>query len=246
MANYTKVNDVAEYKWAATGSEWPNEIPNSRKKCDSVEEAMAQANNIGADFFFFTNQPMYLEGNATHQAKGQFNPGDAVFFTGQPWWGSAPQCDGYIRESVTPRKDANWPNNLVFQRGSGASTQSIAYWAGSSKTEADGGGGGPVPNFGGVNQPAYVEIGKPGNNAIGSHIITYVDPQPIEVQKIFFSIIVNGDKDNPVGQISALLHKSGQITDLKNTCPASSQVVAQVIGGNGANVAVMMPATIPT
>jgi hypothetical protein len=24
-----------------------------------------------------------------------FQTGDAVFFTGSPWWGSAPQCDGY-------------------------------------------------------------------------------------------------------------------------------------------------------
>lgn len=52
--------------------------------------AMQTAQTNGAiTFFFFCNQPVSFGGRL-------FNPGDAVFFTGAPRWGSAPQCDGYF------------------------------------------------------------------------------------------------------------------------------------------------------
>lgn len=43
----------------------------------------------GETFFFYCNSYMDLGPGK------QFQPGDAVFFGGRPWWGSAPQCDGY-------------------------------------------------------------------------------------------------------------------------------------------------------
>ena len=46
-------------------------------------------------FFFYCRQSMVLEG------KGTFNPGDAVFFSGTPWPGSAPQADIYQKDFFT-------------------------------------------------------------------------------------------------------------------------------------------------
>ncbi|HMK27946.1 MAG TPA: hypothetical protein VK483_18085 [Chitinophagaceae bacterium] len=43
----------------------------------------------GETFFFYCNGFLNLGPGK------QFVPGDAVYFSGRPWWGSAPQCDGY-------------------------------------------------------------------------------------------------------------------------------------------------------
>lgn len=43
----------------------------------------------GTNFFFYCRS--YLDLGPGRQ----FQPGDAVYFAGSPWWGSAPQCDGY-------------------------------------------------------------------------------------------------------------------------------------------------------
>jgi hypothetical protein len=48
-----------------------------------------QAAPGGETFFFYCRGPLDLGPGK------QFRAGDAVFFAGQPWWGSAPQCDGY-------------------------------------------------------------------------------------------------------------------------------------------------------
>jgi hypothetical protein len=92
---WVKVSDVAQYKWASKGSTWENEI--ERKSGMTAESAMAfAANDQRINFFFFMNEGMYLEAGDGCQAKGQFSPGDAVFFGGKWCWGSAPQADGYI------------------------------------------------------------------------------------------------------------------------------------------------------
>jgi hypothetical protein len=44
----------------------------------------------GGETFFF-----YCDGYLDLGPGKQFQPGDAVFFGGKPWWGSAPQCTGY-------------------------------------------------------------------------------------------------------------------------------------------------------
>ena len=124
---------------------------------------------------------------------------------------------------------------LVFQRGAGDSSQTISYWAGSSKIE---GGGGPVPAFTNPPQPAWVDI-----PIQGSHRIGYAAEQPIENQTIFMSIIVDNNKENPIGTVSFNLAQGGVVTFNSNTCPASSQVVVQ---DEGDYWAVMFPANIPT
>lgn len=82
--NWSKKENVAEYG----GASWDNLI--AHKKDLSLDEAKQFANNnSNISFFFYMKNGMYLPG------KGQFNPKDAVFFSGKPWYGSAPQADSY-------------------------------------------------------------------------------------------------------------------------------------------------------
>jgi hypothetical protein len=60
----------------------------------SPDDAMAAA--IGGETFFF-----YCRGVLDLGPGKQFVPGDAVFFAGIPWWGSAPQCDAYSLSGPT-------------------------------------------------------------------------------------------------------------------------------------------------
>ena len=63
------------------------------------ESAQEHANSDQRiNFFFFMREGVYLEAGDGNEAKGQFNPGNAVFFGGKWRWGSAPQADGYIWE----------------------------------------------------------------------------------------------------------------------------------------------------
>ena len=54
----------------------------------TVDQALKAA-QTAASFFFYCRGPMVL-GNGR-----SFQIGDAVYFMGSPWWGSAPQCDAY-------------------------------------------------------------------------------------------------------------------------------------------------------
>lgn len=54
----------------------------------SADEAMQNVKG-GETFFFYCNGYLDLGPGK------QFQKGDAVFFCGLPWWGSAPQCDAY-------------------------------------------------------------------------------------------------------------------------------------------------------
>ncbi len=88
---WAKKANVAQYG----GASWANEVPNTRMHHTTVEAAQEQAaEDTRITFFFYCRQPMYLIG------KGQFNPGDAIFFSGKPWYGSAPQCDAYEKDTV--------------------------------------------------------------------------------------------------------------------------------------------------
>ena len=89
------------------GADWRNEV---RRDHDlSLEKAMS----IGASdpkitfFFYMKDGPMYLEpkeGPGGWTEKGMFNEGDAVFFTGKPWYGSAPGfADAYEKEQEPAR-----------------------------------------------------------------------------------------------------------------------------------------------
>lgn len=80
----TKVPNVAMYE----GADWKNYLYTQNYL--NVETALWKA-STSATFFFYCRQPMVLKNGRS------FNKGDAVFFSGVPWWGSAPQCDAYYR-----------------------------------------------------------------------------------------------------------------------------------------------------
>jgi len=82
--------NVAEYKgasWSNFIKTVPNTTPQAAQRIAMMEPAIA--------FFFYCRQAMVLEG------KGTFNPGDAVFFSGTPSPGSAPQADIYQKDFLT-------------------------------------------------------------------------------------------------------------------------------------------------
>ncbi len=74
--------NVAMYE----GANWNNYL--YTQNVNSADAAL-QAAQTAASFFFYCRQPIILTNGRT------FQTGDAVFFTGSPWWGSAPQCDAY-------------------------------------------------------------------------------------------------------------------------------------------------------
>ncbi len=78
----TKVPNVAMYE----GADWSNYL--YTLNCMTLQMAVWKAPTC-APFFFYCRQPMVLKNGRS------FNKGDAVYFMGVPWWGSAPQCDAY-------------------------------------------------------------------------------------------------------------------------------------------------------
>lgn len=81
-ANVQKVPNVAMYE----GANWDNYL--TTQNFITPEAAMWKAPGA-ANFFFYCRGPLILKNGRS------FNTGDAVYFTGMPWWGSAPQCDAY-------------------------------------------------------------------------------------------------------------------------------------------------------
>lgn len=91
--NFEKIPDVAQYKWA----DWNNLV--KIEKGITVEQAKAIASsNPDIDYFFYTKGwQMSLE-DPNWQNFKVFHHGDVAFFSGKPWWGSAPGlADGYIK-----------------------------------------------------------------------------------------------------------------------------------------------------
>ncbi len=90
---FKKVPNVAQYKMA----DWSQAIGIS--KGISLDEAYKIANdNPEITFFFYTKggQMVLEREDGTYRV---FRHGDTVFFSGNPWWGSAPGlADGYVRE----------------------------------------------------------------------------------------------------------------------------------------------------
>jgi len=78
-AEFNRVADVAQYM----GADWANEI--RRDKGLTLDQAKAiAAANPKITYFFITKG-----GQMSLGAKGVFRTGDAVFFSGKPWYGSA-------------------------------------------------------------------------------------------------------------------------------------------------------------
>lgn len=77
---FTRVVDVAQYK----GADWANEV--RREKALTIDQAkVIAAANPKITYFFITKG-----GQMSLDAKGVFRTGDVVFFSGKPWYGSAP------------------------------------------------------------------------------------------------------------------------------------------------------------
>jgi len=68
------------------GANWDNFL--YKQNFPTIEAALEGA-KTAASFFF------YCRGRLDFHDGRSFLPGDAIFFTGVPWWGSAPQCDAY-------------------------------------------------------------------------------------------------------------------------------------------------------
>lgn len=98
QVHWKKIPNVAQYK----GADWANEI--RREYGISVEKAkkIGASNSDITYFFHVKGEAMYLEGAPGPEGwaeKGIFHRGDAVFFSGKPWYGSAPGlADSYERQ----------------------------------------------------------------------------------------------------------------------------------------------------
>ncbi len=81
-ANVLTAPNVAMYQ----GANWDNYL--YTQNFATIDDALKGA-QTAASFFFYCRGPIVLTNGRS------FQTGDAVFFTGSPWWGSAPQCDAY-------------------------------------------------------------------------------------------------------------------------------------------------------
>ncbi len=92
---WTRTPNVAQFK----GANWDNFIQ-KEPNCTPETAKRIALKNPNITFFFFCREYMVLEGHV-YEEYGAFNPGDAVFFSGEPWFGSAPQCDSYQKNGMT-------------------------------------------------------------------------------------------------------------------------------------------------
>lgn len=90
---WKKTPNVAMYK----GADW-NTLIKKVPNCTPQQAKRIAVQDPEISFFFFCREYMVLE---TLGKEGIFNPGDAVFFSGEPRFGSAPQCDSYQKEGLS-------------------------------------------------------------------------------------------------------------------------------------------------
>lgn len=79
------------------GANW-NTLIKKVPNCTPEEAKRIARQNPEISFFFFCREAMILENLGN---EGIFNPGDAVFFSGEPWLGNAPQCDSYQKTGMS-------------------------------------------------------------------------------------------------------------------------------------------------
>jgi hypothetical protein len=89
IVGYQRVPDVAQYG----GADWSNVVEVARHI--SLKEAKAIADrNPDINYFFYIKAPSGF----AYEKWGYFAQHDAVFFSGDPWWGSAKRdADGYVK-----------------------------------------------------------------------------------------------------------------------------------------------------
>lgn len=92
MLGYQRIPDVAQYKEA----DWSNVIGLAAGISLSAAKGIADAHPEISYFFYVKAASMMLE--KIDGSYRYFSHGDAVFFSGAPWWGSANgYSDGYIK-----------------------------------------------------------------------------------------------------------------------------------------------------
>jgi hypothetical protein len=92
---WTKTENVAMFE-GADWSGYKKTVPN----CSPEQARRIALLDPSIDFFFFAREYMVLT-NPAWSGQRTFNPGDAVFFSGTSWWGSAPQCDAYQKDGIS-------------------------------------------------------------------------------------------------------------------------------------------------
>ncbi len=100
--NFIEKKNVAQYK----GADWSNFV-RKEPNCTVEKAKEIAASDPNITFFFYCRSSMVLEGHV-YDKYGAFSPGDAVFFNGTQWLGSAPQCDVYEKDAKQePNHDAD-------------------------------------------------------------------------------------------------------------------------------------------
>lgn len=90
-AEYEHKPDVAEYQ----GASWDNLIKVEHGITVEKAKEIADSDPNISYFFFTKGFNLVLR---TPNGLQRFGHGDAAFFSGEPWWGSAPGlADGYIK-----------------------------------------------------------------------------------------------------------------------------------------------------
>jgi hypothetical protein len=94
VGDFQLLPNVAQYK----GADWSNVVGISRGISRDEACRIAENNPDITYFFYVKGIQMVLE---TEDGDYRvFQHGDAVFFTGTPWWGSAEDlADGYVKNS---------------------------------------------------------------------------------------------------------------------------------------------------
>jgi hypothetical protein len=92
---WTKTANVAMYE----GADWSG-LKQIVSDCTPQQAQRIAILDPTIRFFFFARESMVLTNPDWPEPK-VFQPGDAVFFSGESWWGSAPQCDSYQRDGLS-------------------------------------------------------------------------------------------------------------------------------------------------
>lgn len=91
---WIKKPDVAQY----ANADWSNLVQHE-SGCTVARARRIATMNPAITFFFLCREPMILNGTGSGENR-TFQAGDAVFFSGEPWYGSAPQCDSYEKHGM--------------------------------------------------------------------------------------------------------------------------------------------------
>jgi hypothetical protein len=95
LEGFTKVPDVAQYGHA----DWSGVIGIAHHTTLQQAAEIARGNPEITFFFYMKVGTMVLNTDETGTHYRVFSQGDAVFFSGEPWWGSAMGfSDGYVKE----------------------------------------------------------------------------------------------------------------------------------------------------